>query len=600
MYRSLIPSVFLLILTLAPVARAASSLSACQDGEVPADGCEVRAESYLYEEAYNGREDEGANQTGADNATTHTLPEGWFQGKSMSWSSPDLTPANIKEGVSVFGLTGILGLDAVANCPVDGASPLAAKCHAQPGDYVYAQSMGGRAANCSVTNNATSGPCWLAHPDGKALRSEPTTSTCFRSGLQTKDCAVSAGSYWYTTAYGGRSRECVEGTNTLPCWLPVESAVANVANICNEDATNSGYNTASCKTAGTNRYVYSTALGGRGTICSSNEVGYCWVNVASKSLLETDLIASNIRNGKSLFGVTGNYTGIAFSWGSGAHREKSSDPNTDNRMTYTVESALAAASNLAADYNPVPKVATSTDGYNQSSQVETVDRTGWNTTQCGTTGSISTRISNCSTTFSGVGSGATWHGARRGNAGQGSWTLVTRRWNAGHGRAYEVWRDDATGLLWSSHVSTSLNWCKASGNSNSSNAPEDMREDDPSNICDSSLFQSTGANDAISACYVGTGFSTAGTTQEGKTSLVPANAVGSGKVTWRLPTMYDYMLANHHGIRFVLPDIWSSGEEWTATSFANDRSKAWTFDGYTGSRQARDRRFAYAVRCVGR
>lgn len=45
------------------------------------------------------------------------------------------------------------------------------------------------------------------------------------------------------------------------------------------------------------------------------------------------------------------------------------------------------------------------------------------------------------------------------SAGQGSWKLVTR-----NGANKEVWQDQRTGQLWSSRVTSAMNWCQVSGN----------------------------------------------------------------------------------------------------------------------------------------
>jgi hypothetical protein len=91
-----------------------------------------------------------------------------------------------------------------------------------------------------------------------------------------------------------------------------------------------------------------------------------------------------------------------------------------------------------------------------------------------------------------------------------------------------------------------------------------------------------------------------GTKQEGKAELktVAPALKAQGRVFWRIPTIYDYMLANHNGLRYVLPDIGS--EEWTATTFSNDRTMAWTFNSANGYRRIQPKTYNYTVRCVGR
>lgn len=82
------------------------------------------------------------------------------------------------------------------------------------------------------------------------------------------------------------------------------------------------------------------------------------------------------------------------------------------------------------------------------------------TINCGTTQpTILERIADCSNKNP---SSSTWDGSVQCSRGQGVWKLVTRS-----ASLKEVWQDQRTGLLWSSVVGSSLNWCQASGNTQS-------------------------------------------------------------------------------------------------------------------------------------
>jgi len=60
-----------------------------------------------------------------------------------------------------------------------------------------------------------------------------------------------------------------------------------------------------CKVSST-KYVYPNTYGARTTNCTANNSGNCWINAGAKSSVDGDLIASNIRTGKNIFGITGN------------------------------------------------------------------------------------------------------------------------------------------------------------------------------------------------------------------------------------------------------------------------------------------------------
>jgi hypothetical protein len=290
------------------------------------------------------------------------------------------------------------------------------------------------------------------------------------------------------------------------------------------------------------------------------------------------------------------------------HRAK-----TTPSITITAESSTYAPSGtntaLPAGYHPVPKIATDNDGYNTAgTQVTLVNRTGWTT--CGTGTTISAKMAHCAATFA---AGTTvWLGSGSGNAGQSSWTLVSRTGNIVNGMAQEVWQDNNTQLLWSSLVSTGINWCKASGNSNNQSTlvtGQSLNEVDPNGYCSSQTYQEQSTPvgttnpqlSAISACSELSGYTTtdAGISNAGKSGLI---ATSTPKVAWRLPTIYDFMVANANGIRFVMPDMLTvtSGPEWTATIYSTDTAQSWTFDSQTGSRSKSLRTFSLPVRCVGR
>jgi len=88
----------------------------------------------------------------------------------------------------------------------------------------------------------------------------------------------------------------------------------------------------------------------------------------------------------------------------------------------------------------------------------------------------------------------------------------------------------------------------------------------------------------------------------------------SPSVLWRLPTIYDYKIADANGIRMVLPDMGNAGGfrpvvdastgginyEWSASVYSSMRGFAWIFYGYRGGVESHARSLAYVVRCVGR
>ena len=104
---------------------------------------------------------------------------------------------------------------------------------------------------------------------------------------------------------------------------------------------------------------------------------------------------------------------------------------------------------------------------------------------------------------------------------------------------------------------------------------------------------------AISACYEGASESATDSRidplAKGNTSTTPLT------VTWRIPTLYDYEVADYNGIRYVMPDMGIYGNvEWTGTTRATDLTKSWVYDSRNGSTDIRLRsNDTIVVRCVG-
>ena len=115
------------------------------------------------------------------------------------------------------------------------------------------------------------------------------------------------------------------------------------------------------------------------------------------------------------------------------------------QITQSQEVTTYAATTLPTNYREVPNIAIDDDGY-QGTSATYAPRPG---TNCGTSGTIAARITNCNTS---------WNGATNGIGGEATWNLVARVF-----ANKEVWQDTRTGLLWSSKVGTA-NWCRAAGN----------------------------------------------------------------------------------------------------------------------------------------
>ncbi len=575
-------------------------LTECDEGVITTtEPCVVMASKYVYNAEYGGRTTVGTNLTTADGSLTRALPVGWYDGRTATVVDTDLQSSNIQSGTTIFGVTGDQTGSSFPLCTapgvVDSEGLIGASCKAETGNFVYDEEYGGR-SNICVEDVELTAPCWLPITGRYIISDSVTIANCTAEGIISTACVVAASNYWYNSEYGGRSLNCTLNVpNAAPCWTNQPNTYVRSAIACAD-----GYNGGSCVISPP-KYVYTTEYGGRNTLCTSNNVGSCWF-AADKNVVDANLIAANIRVSETIFGVAGSFTGVLTEWGSGMSRTTSTTVNVLTYVSETTTYSAASATVLPAYYHPVPRIASSDDAYNLTTQVTLVDRTGWAATTCGTAqASIGLRIANCATVF---GANATWDGGSKGHNGEGQWKLVTRTGDVSAGKGREVWQDQSTGLMWSSVVSTGINWCKASGSSNSVESnivAGNYNEDDPNDICDNSFYQVQSAS-PISACEDAIGFSSTDTDIDnaGKAGL---DRTTTPKAKWRLPSIYDYMVANHDGLRFVMPDALNantSGQEWTATVDSTDRLKAWLFDPTTGTRSKDERSFSYAVRCIGR
>lgn len=607
-----------------------------------------------------------ASLSPANGAKIYTPPTGWYSGSNISFSDSALSAGDIKSGVSLFGITGTYVTTASGACNMSGGGGLqGGNCTTPAGTFIYTTAYNGRSANCAIDTGATNGAiCWLNPSTSITVTTTPPTTApaCSVTGQQATTCTAPASSYYYTSDTGGRALDCVSGYNAAACWLTTTGnmIVTGGVNSCTYNTSL----TSSCVT-NAGEYVYSSSYGGRNATCTNDGLGNCFVTQASKALLEPNLIADNVKLGVSIFGILGKYSGPN-SWFSGAFHVLGSNPISFGEETTNFAGSAATPNLPAGYHSIPSFATNDNEGYTGvgvtlqnrtgwgASTCGYIDKTAnvTNLSDCisglgstagilvgqyitasnvpggttvlavpgtcpsgqvqmsaaatGTAASIAVnfmppttiaKITHCVAVF---GTGAIWDGSLNGNAGQVTWKLVTRTGANSSGKGREVWQDTKTGLLWSSLISTNINWCKASGSSNASGVAAANKEADPDAICDNATYQDQ--TTAQSACFEGTGFANSDPAIDnaGKTGM--ALTATHPLVAWRIPTMYDYEIADYHGIRFILPDMGAngSGEEWTGTLSSINTTQAWTYSSTLGSHSSRSRTSGYSVRCVGR
>lgn len=480
-----------------------------------------------------------------------------------------MVSSNIKAGITIFGVPG-----------------------SAPGILGACTDNALNAGQCSTASNRYVSPTF----GGNITVSGGTTAAITQGYYDgTKSCNVSDANLAVGNIKSGVTILGVTGT------------LASAYAACSDDS----YNAGQCTTAAA-RYVTATLgsaisswtnISSGTTVSGSIPGGFYPTSPLSISFNDANLLATNIISGKTIF----NVAGTANVFISNAHRDKAT-----TEITQQAETTTYSGASLPAGYRDIPDITKDDDGYQNvgvtSPEVILSTRPS---TNCGTTqNTIAARISDCATQN---GANATWDGTVKGNAGQAVWKLVTRA-----AANKEVWQDTRTGLLWSSVVSTSSNWCLAAGNGQTTG--NGYAVNDPSGYCNSSAYQSNYVNNTTafnvqSWCAEGgpagvTLVPVLGSGENWSTPTYVSAKGGMGKtasasspsVRWRLPTRYDYQQADNDGIRFVMPEMVTTGGnyEWSASVYANARSATWAFYGASGLLSATSRVNNYSVRCVGR
>jgi len=328
---------------------------------------------------------------------------------------------------------------------------------------------------------------------------------------------------------------------------------------------------------------------GSGDVCSSKTflgtsgTAVCQSGSASLPASPSDVIA-----GKEFWDSTGaKQTGtlqsnLDITFYSMAFRNDTDSvvPNTSSQRGVATLSQEASNAQAFQDYHKlVPNPKYDTDGTFEMSGVtapyhlETITG-GRPSVTCGTSGTLETRIADCSTQN---GNRAFYDGKNFGQNGEGDWKLVTRTANG-----YEVWRDERTKLLWSDSMSTKYNWYQAAGyastDSNTNNTGGydarpgiGVQPNPPLSVCaDAALIPTLSGYQP---------FTTPSANDERKGNLTFA---GTLSVTWRLPTIEDWKLAEVNGLRKVLPDLDSWFWSATSSSHASQVQHPWMFYGTDG------------------
>jgi hypothetical protein len=619
-----------------------TDLKACKSNGKNSNYCFLSAKMFYYSLEYGGRTglDFNSNILVNEGVGLYSLDQGMYSNTKvatasaqLTFSDNDLIPGNIQKGVTLFGVLGTMETAAADPCMKSGEGAIpSVPCSLGKNSFIYSTENNGRSALCDLTNlpKQLLSSCYINNSDTLYLLSTPTGKPAGCSTLDNPriyssvQCLMNNGEYVYNKAYNGRDKVCnssiVSGTpNTETCWFDItggtiysiHKASEPMSKVCTVDS-DGRITQVPCATP-SNAYVYVQKFGGRTKPCRNVatgliEEGLCYMDYSSFQAFDLNLAPDNLRKDITIFGVKGNFAGEGM-WRSGAHRSQSipSLTLTTDSIEYAGKSGKIS---LPGGYHEVPYTLTDDEGTGADNldpieqNIVRHDRSAWGSVTCGTAeATIASKISDCGLVFS---EGAIWDGTEKGNASQVQWKLVSRYYNSVSSKSSEVWLDTATNLLWSSLVSNQINWCKAAGSHNISG--NQYAENDPNDICDNSINQSLSGS-ALSACYEnGSGHFSSSVTSWESGAKAQLSYASTPTVRWRIPTLYDYELAERHGVRFVLPDMGPARGmvdglyEWTGTLYSGDTRKAWAFKSFNGNHAKilRTEISNLGVRCIGR
>ncbi|MDD0854148.1 hypothetical protein HBN50_13630 [Halobacteriovorax sp. GB3] len=176
---------------------------------------------------------------------------------------------------------------------------------------------------------------------------------------------------------------------------------------------------------------------------------------------------------------------------------------------------------------------------------------------------------------------------------------------------YEVWIDTATNLLWSDRTDKKYNWYRATG----------YAKNKDQSILETQFIAEPGYRDnetpykvgialqpknPISVCHdhkeltkvTPYQYKQSDEAHDSNERYAFKGYLENERVQWKVPSRIDWMIAETHGIRKVLPRI--DYKMWSTTSGSDYRNSVWLYDGKFGVFDGSDRQISQYVRCIGK
>ena len=594
-----------------------SSLSACSPDQILSGQCAADAGQIVTSTM-------GSNVTSWSNAGSGTtvissISDGYYQSKQCSFEDLDLTPANIANGINVFGVLGTAS-GPYAACTDDVLN--AAQCSTAASRYVYTAAYGGRNATCSAGLNAAA--CWTnainqyttstagANVNGADGSLSATIPSGYYAGTETatmSDTDLVAGNIRTGITLFGVNGTLSFSHLTASSALrdPGVKVIPNLTDLATTSAQltlnneNTLYAGADLPTTGGYNYrdVPSMAVddeGYYGTNCkyaprpSSN----CGTSQATLALRIADCQTAN-PSSSSWNGSTQCNGGQGL-WRLVARSAANEEVWQDQRTGLLWSSIVNTAINWCrATGNTELTPLTFINSFNNTA--------GTLITGNGTIGALSSGTTSANETVTITFTSATAFTVSGANCGGGAITGGGLTVTAG------------STVTWSR-----ANYCSFTLTQGSTNFAVNDRftlqsvQNSAYSCAPSGPLQPASP---VSYCAEAAGLN-AGVGDDWVTPIYMTAKGGLGKnstpgVRWRSPSIDDYKIADANGIRFVMPDMGIGGAsrpspdgsvagsaEWSSSVVSSSRVSAWIFSAGFGNVSNNFRNTTFRARCVGR
>ena len=222
---------------------------------------------------------------------------------TFSAMDADLVASNIKNGVTILGVTGAIS-SAEDNTDYPGFMHIASFIEPPSAPTDYNQDFSQNIIGANSTDNDFDSSAVVANKDGSVIERVKYIIEWLNSGvpLYSSECgesttATQTNCYVDDTARYITTDLCNE-IKENQCFVPTNNSYYAFSAECSDSTISTQTN---CYVDDTARYVDSNA-------CSADaNTGYCYVNASNFSTLDADLIASNIKTGVTIFGIDGTF-----------------------------------------------------------------------------------------------------------------------------------------------------------------------------------------------------------------------------------------------------------------------------------------------------